>query len=92
MGLPRAGHVWLSNNCPSERPYSVTGTVKHEGSEEAPKYNMLRKKYRNVESCECGETLFSTKQWIEKIKKITILNHSESSGMSNEVSVMEMEQ
>lgn len=52
---------------------------------------MLRKKYRNVESCECGETLFSTKQWIGKIKKITILNHSESSGMSNEISVMEME-
>ena len=59
MGLPRAVHVWLSNNSPNERPYSVTGTVKHEGSKEAPKYEMLRKKYRNEESCEYVETLFS---------------------------------
>lgn len=57
-GLPRAVHVWLSNNSLSEKPYSVTGTVKHEGSKEAPKYEMLRKKYRNEESCEYVETLF----------------------------------
>ena len=51
--------MWLSNNSLSEKAYSVTGTVKHEGLKEAPKYKMLRKKYRNVESCECVETLFS---------------------------------
>lgn len=59
MGLPRAVHVWLSNYIPSEKPYSVTGTIKHEGLKGAPKYEMLRKKYRNEESCECAETLFS---------------------------------
>ena len=51
--------MWLSNNSPSEKPYSVTGTVKHEGLKEAPKYEMLRKKYGNEESCEYVETLFS---------------------------------
>lgn len=58
-GLLRAGHVWFSNNSLNKKPYSVTGTIKHEGSKEAPKYEMLRKKYRNVESCEYVETLFS---------------------------------
>ena len=37
----------------------MAGTVKHKGSKEAPKYEILRKKYRNVESCEYVETLFS---------------------------------
>lgn len=59
VGLPSAVRVWFSNNSLSERPYSVTGTVKHEGSKEAPKYKMLRKKYRNEESCGYVETLFS---------------------------------
>ena len=59
VGLPRAVHVWFSSNSPSEKPYSVTGTVKHEGSKEAPKYEMLRKKYRNEESYGYVETLFS---------------------------------
>lgn len=58
-GLPRAVHVWFSNNSLNEKPYSVTGTVKHEGLKEAPKYKMLRKKYRNVGSCEYVGTLFS---------------------------------
>ena len=37
----------------------MAGTVKHKGSKEVPKYKMLRKKYRNEESCEYVETLFS---------------------------------
>lgn len=50
-GLQDAVHVWFSNHSLSEQPYSVTGTVKHEGLKKAPKYKMLRKKYRNVGSC-----------------------------------------
>ena len=54
-----ADRVWSSNNSRNEKPYSVIGTIKHEGLKEAPKYEMLRKKYRNVGSCEYVETLFS---------------------------------
>ena len=51
--------MWFSNNTLNKKPYSVIGTVKHEGLKEAPKYEMLREKYRNEESCEYVETLFS---------------------------------
>lgn len=58
MGLPRVVYVWFSNNIPNEKPYSVIGTIKHEGLKKAPKYKMLRKEYRNVETYEYGGTLF----------------------------------
>ena len=57
-GAAKSSSCVVSNNSLSEIPYSVTGTVKHEGSKEAPKYEMLRKKYRNEESYGYVETLF----------------------------------